>query len=132
MAQGHRFESEWPSEALSGARRSHSGRFGAVHQAVVGWPPFAFLSKTDSRSRGWIEHLAQTLLLDVASRVDHSWPRLSGRVTLPLSCPRSPPCCDPPAPPKGDGDRRCGEAAKGDRPTLATPTWLETGRAAEG
>ena len=35
MAQGHRFESEWPSEALSGARRSHSGRFGVVHQAVV-------------------------------------------------------------------------------------------------
>ena len=28
MAQGHRFKSEWPSEALSGARRPHSGRFG--------------------------------------------------------------------------------------------------------
>ena len=51
MAQGHRFKSEWPSEALSGAQ-IHSGRFGAVHQAVVGWPPFAFLSKTDRRSRG--------------------------------------------------------------------------------
>ena len=26
MAQGHRFKSEWPSEALSGAPRPHSGR----------------------------------------------------------------------------------------------------------
>ena len=52
MAQGHCFKSEWPSEALSGARRSHSGRFGAVRQAVAERPLFAFLSKTDSRSRG--------------------------------------------------------------------------------
>jgi hypothetical protein len=28
MAQGHRLKSEWPSEALSDARRPHSGRFG--------------------------------------------------------------------------------------------------------
>jgi hypothetical protein len=101
MAQGHRFKSEWPSEALSGARRLHSGRFGAVRQAVVEWPPFAFLSKTDSRSRGWKEHPVQTLLLDVASRVDHSWPRLSGSVRSPLSRPRLPPRRDPPAAPKG-------------------------------
>src|ERR1700722_15601855 len=78
MAQGHRFKSEWPSEAPSGARRSHSGRFGVVRQAVVEWPPFAFLSKTDSRSRGRIEHTTQTLLLDVASRIDHSWPGCRG------------------------------------------------------
>jgi len=28
MAQGHRFKSGWPSEALSGAPRPHWGRFG--------------------------------------------------------------------------------------------------------
>jgi hypothetical protein len=50
MAQGHRFKSEWPSEALSGAPRPHSGRFGAVRQAVRGMAAIcAFLSKTDSK-----------------------------------------------------------------------------------
>jgi hypothetical protein len=76
----------------------------------------AFLPKT--AGRGWIVHPAATLLPDVASHVDHSWPRMSDSVRSPLSCPRSPPHCDPPAAPKGGGDRRSREPPKGDRPTL--------------
>ena len=36
MAQGHRLKSEWPSEALSDARRPHSGRFGRCQKVMGG------------------------------------------------------------------------------------------------
>jgi hypothetical protein len=48
MAQGHRFKSEWPSEALSGAPRPHSGRFGRVRQAVAERPLFARSGRLES------------------------------------------------------------------------------------
>jgi hypothetical protein len=48
MAQGHRFKSEWPSEALSGARRPHSVDLAGSPSRRGMAAICAFLSKTDN------------------------------------------------------------------------------------
>jgi hypothetical protein len=65
MAQGHRFKSEWPSEALSGAPRPHSGRFGRVRQAVAERPLFAHLRRS-SMSRIDVQRTLRIAAADVA------------------------------------------------------------------
>jgi hypothetical protein len=120
MAQRHCFKSEWPSEALSGARRSHSGRFGVVRQAVAERPLFAHSCRRLTAGRG----------VDSTSSPDASPRRRVPR--RPLVAPGCRPASDHRShvrdrlraailqrSPKGDCDRRSREPAKGDRATLA-------------
>ena len=57
MAQGHRFKSEWPSEAPVGRAPIAFGSIWRGSPSRRGMAAICqFLSKTDSRSRGRIEH----------------------------------------------------------------------------
>jgi hypothetical protein len=72
MAQGHRFKSEWRPRLCRARLDPHSGRFGRFAKPSRNGRHLRIPVEDRQEVEGWIEHPAPTLLLDVASSIDHS------------------------------------------------------------